>query len=162
MLVAVGGPGGPGSSEHLPRRLPFKSSRSAVRLCGTAFLEFAKTAHLPTRVGLTPAGDTQRASQLTEGESERGKELKLQRAEFTWGNDANRAENVARVQIELQESGGFLSIFEQLLCFSSWYVASSFLGEQSGHIPNSCFVINPKYTQTATPFQCNLSIQKEF
>lgn len=103
-------------------------------------------------------------SQSADGGRERVREgeLKLQRAEFTWGNDANQAENVARVQIELEESGGFLSIFELLFCFSSWYVASSFLGEQSGHIPNSCVVINPKYTQTATPFLCNLSIQKEF
>lgn len=38
-------------------------------------------------------------------------ELKLQRAEFTWGNDANQAENVARVQIELEESGGFFINF---------------------------------------------------
>lgn len=54
------------------------------------FLEFSYC-HMPTRVGPTPAGDSQRASQLTDGESER--ELKLQMAKFTCGNDANQAKN---------------------------------------------------------------------
>lgn len=55
--------------------LPFKSCRSVVRLCGTAFSS-SQTAHLPTRVGLTPAGDSQRASQLTDG----GRECKRAKA----------------------------------------------------------------------------------
>lgn len=83
--------GGPGSSrnrsEPCNQRVPFKSSRSVVGLCGPAFSS-SQTAHLPTRVGLTPAGDSQRASQLTEG----GREWK--RA------NTGQPEINARVQIE--------------------------------------------------------------